>query len=414
MSAPKRGRSAGPLDGLLVADFSRVVAGPYAAMMLGDLGADVVKVERPGAGDDTRGFGPPFVSAGAADAGDQTTSYYLSINRNKRAVAWDLATPDGRRKARALAERADVVIENFKPGGAAKLGLAYDEITATNPRVVYCSISGFGSSGEGAQLPGYDFLVQAVGGLMSITGDGGPHGQPRKVGVALVDVLTALFASNAVLAALVERSSSGRGQRIEVDLLSSSLAALINQASTYLTTGSIPRAMGNRHPSIAPYETLAASDRQFVVAVGNDGQFAALARVVGKGWMGADSRYERNADRVANRDEMVAELEEALSARSAAEWVELLNAAGIPSGVVNDVAEAFALAEKVGLSPVVHVTSTGGADRPASEPDPTAQVASPMRFSRTPVTYRLAPPRLGEHSAEVESQLGLGRGPDGR
>jgi crotonobetainyl-CoA:carnitine CoA-transferase CaiB-like acyl-CoA transferase len=392
----------GPLDGLLVADFSRVVAGPYAAMLLGDLGADVVKVERPGSGDDTRGFGPPFVGDGG-----QTSSYYLSINRNKRAVAWDLATADGQAKARALAERADVVIENFKPGGAAKLGLDYEEIAATNPGVVYCSISGFGSSGEGAQLPGYDFLVQAVGGLMSITGDGGPEGQPRKVGVAVVDVLTALFASNAVLAALVERSGSGRGQRIEVDLLSSSLAALINQASTYLTTGSIPRAMGNRHPSIAPYETLAAADRQFVVAVGNDGQFAALARVVGKEQMGTDARYARNAERVANRDEMIAELEGALSTRPAAEWVDLLNAAGIPSGIVNDLGEAFALAEKVGLSPVVQVTKTGGARWPASDPDPGAQVASPMRFSRTPVTYRLPPPRLGEHSAEVESQLGI-------
>jgi crotonobetainyl-CoA:carnitine CoA-transferase CaiB-like acyl-CoA transferase len=225
--------------------------------------------------------------------------------------------------------------------------------------------------------------------------------------VAVVDVLTALFASNAVLAALVERSGSGRGQRIEVDLLSTSLAALINQASTYLTTGSIPRAMGNRHPSIAPYETLAAADRQFVVAVGNDGQFAALARVVGKEQMGTDARYARNAERVANRDEMIAELEGALSTRPAAEWVDLLNAAGIPSGIVNDLGEAFALAEKVGLSPVVQVTKTGGARWPASDPDPGAQVASPMRFSRTPVTYRLPPPRLGEHSAEVESQLGI-------
>ena len=298
VSTPDRG----PLAGVLVADFSRVVAGPYAAMLLGDLGADVVKVERPGAGDDTRGYGPPFVGGGETG---ETSSYYLSINRNKRAVAWDLAGPEGRRKARALAERADVVIENFKPGGAGKLGLDYAEITSANPGVVWCSISGFGSSGEGAALPGYDFLVQGVGGFMSITGDGGESGQPRKVGVAVIDVLTALFASNAVLAALVERSASGMGQRIEVDLLSCSLASLINQASTYLTTGSIPGAMANRHPSIAPYETLAAADRQFVVAVGNDGQFAALAGVVGKGWMASDERYfeERGASRESSRDD---------------------------------------------------------------------------------------------------------------
>ncbi|MGO9198634.1 MAG: CaiB/BaiF CoA transferase family protein [Acidimicrobiales bacterium] len=400
MSTPDRG----PLAGVLVADFSRVVAGPYAAMLLGDLGADVVKVERPGAGDDTRGYGPPFVGGGETG---ETSSYYLSINRNKRAVAWDLAGPEGRRKARALAERADVVIENFKPGGAGKLGLDYAEITSANPGVVWCSISGFGSSGEGAALPGYDFLVQGVGGFMSITGDGGESGQPRKVGVAVIDVLTALFASNAVLAALVERSASGMGQRIEVDLLSCSLASLINQASTYLTTGSIPGAMANRHPSIAPYETLAAADRQFVVAVGNDGQFAALAGVVGKGWMASDERYSRNAARVENRHEMIAELEEALSARPAAEWVELLLAAGIPSGLVNNLAEAFALAEKVGLSPVVQLTRESSGPWPASRPDPAAQVASPMRLSRTPVSYRLPPPRLGEHSAEVEAVLGL-------
>ena len=395
---------AGPLAGLLVADFSRVVAGPYAAMLLGDLGADVVKVERPGAGDDTRGFGPPFVNPDP-EAGEPLSAYFLSVNRNKRGVAWDLATDEGRRKALALAARADVLIENFKPGGATRFGLGYEDIAKINPGVVYCSVSGFGSSGEGAPLPGYDFLVQAVGGIMSITGDG----EPRKVGVAVVDVLTALFASNAILAALVERSSSGRGQRIEVDLLSSSLAALINQASTYLTTGAVPTAMGNRHPSIAPYEMLAAADREMVVAVGNDSQFAALAGVVGKGWMGEDARFSRNAARVGNRDEMVRELEEALSARPAAEWVGMFQAAGIPSGVVNDISEAFGLAEQVGLTPAVRVTHASSTAWTASEPDPAAQIADPMRLSRTPVSYRLPPPRLGEHSAEVESELGLDR-----
>jgi len=402
------GTAPGPLTGLLVADFSRVVAGPYAAMLLGDLGADVVKVERPGAGDDTRGFGPPFVEVPLGEGGHEPmSSYYLSINRNKRSVAWDLSSPEGRRRARALAERADVVIENFKPGGAARLGLGYEELARLNPGLVYCSVSGFGTRGEGASLPGYDFLVQAVGGLMSITGDSGEEAEPRKVGVAVVDVLTALYASNAIVAALYERERSGRGQLVEVDLMSSTLASLINQASTYLTTGRVPRAMGNRHPSIAPYETLAAADRSFVVAVGNDGQFAALAAVVGKEWMAGDPRFSQNAARVANRDEMVAELEQVLVTRPAAEWVELLSRAGVPSGVVNDIGEAFAFAERVGLEPVVRLPWPGGAAEPwrAGRPEPGAQVASPMRLSRTPVSYRRAPPRVGEHSGEVERLL---------
>lgn len=392
---------AGPLAGLLVADFSRVVAGPYAAMILGDLGATVVKVERPGAGDDTRGFGPPFVGTGS----DRASSYYLSINRNKKSVAWDLQSRDGRSKAHQLALRADVLIENFKPEGARKLGLGYEELREENPGLVYCSVSGFGSAGEGAKLPGYDFLVQGVGGFMSITGDGTDGSEPRKVGVAVIDVLTALFASNAILAALFERAESGRGQRVEVDLLSCSLASLINQASTYLTTGWVPRAMGNRHPSIAPYETLAAADRQLVVAVGNDGQFASLAEVVGKGWMASDDRFSTNAARVEHREQLVSELEEALGADAASSWVARLQETGVPSGVVNDVSEAFALAEQVGLSPVVKVTPEGSRPWGSSEPDAGAQVASPMRLTRTPVSYRLPPPRLGEHSVEVESEL---------
>lgn len=406
----------GPLAGLLVADLSRVVAGPYAGMLLGDLGAEVVKVERPQGGDDTRGFGPPFVEV--AGAGEEPavreSSYYLSVNRNKKGVAWDLSSPAGLAAATALCRRADVVIENFKPGTADRLGLGYEAVAAANPRVVYCSISGFGSSGPGASLPGYDFLVQAVGGLMSITGDGPPEGEPRKVGVALVDVLTALHATTAILAALHERERSGLGQRVEVDLLSSLLAALINQASTYLTTGAVPRAMGNRHPSIAPYETLAASDRELVVAVGNDGQFAALAAAVGRPELAADERFATNAGRVAHRSEMAAALEEALGARTAAEWVDLFQAAGIPSGVVNDIGEAFGLAEAVGLDPVVRIARDGAGRWTGSRPDPGAQVASPMRFSRTGVSYRLPPPHLGEHSGEVERSLGLDGGAGAR
>ncbi len=390
----------GPLDGLVVADFSRVVAGPYAAMMLGDLGAEVIKVERPPRGDDTRGYGPPFVGPDASES-----SYYLSINRNKKSVAWDLGSDSGLSKAFALASRADVVIENFKPGGADKLGIGYEAVSAANPGVVYCSVSGFGSSGAGALLPGYDFLVQAVGGLMSITGDG----EPVKVGVAVIDVLTALYASNAIMAALYERSSSGLGQQIEVDLMSSSLAALINQASTYITAGVVPRAMGNRHPSIAPYEALMTADRRIVVTVGSDSQFVALAKVVGKPWMATDERFDSNAARVANRAALVAEIEGSLLERPASEWVGLLNEAGIPCGVVNDIAEAFEMAESVGLSPVVRVARGRDLEHAAaSATDPSAQVTSPMRLSRTPVSYRRPPPRLGEHSTEVEAQLGGG------
>lgn len=396
-------QTSGPLSGLLVADFSRVVAGPYAAMLLGDLGAEVVKVERPGAGDDTRGFGPPFVPDGA---GGTTSSYYLSVNRNKRGVAWDLRSEEGRQKASRLAARADVLIENFKPGTAARLGLGYEELARANPRLVYCSVSGFGWGEEGSKLPGYDFLAQAVSGLMSITGDPPERGgEPRKVGVAVVDVLTALFAANGIMAALYERERSGLGQLVRVDLLSSSLAALINQASTYLTSGRVPGAMANRHPSIAPYETLAASDRPLVVAVGNDGQFAAFCRVLEREQLARDARFVTNEGRVANREEMVVLLEEALAARPAAAWVAALAEAGVPSGVVNDIGEAFALAERLGLSPAVRIAAGEVRGQPAAEADPGAQVSSPIGLSRTPVSYRLPPPRLGEHSAEVEREL---------
>lgn len=386
----------GPLEGVLVADFSRVVAGPYATMLLGDLGADVVKVERPGAGDETRGFGPPFVEG--------ESSYYRSINRNKRAVSWDLATAEGRRLAFELATRADVVVENFRPGTAERLGIGYADVSAANARVVYCSVSGFGASGRGAGLPGYDFLLQGVGGLMSITGD--PDGEPRKVGVALVDVLTAQFALSGILAALYERERSGRGQKVEVNLLSSLLAALINQAATYVTTGRVPGRMGNRHPSIAPYETLHAKDRPFVIAAANDRQFAALAGALGVGWMAEDARFAANAGRVVNRDELVRLLEEALATRPAAAWIEQLQAAGIPCGLVNDVAEAFALAEWCDLSPVVRLGAAGAEAAAADEPHAFNQVRNPLVFSRTPVSYRIAPPRQGEHSSEVEAELG--------
>jgi crotonobetainyl-CoA:carnitine CoA-transferase CaiB-like acyl-CoA transferase len=372
----------GPLEGLLVADFSRVLAGPFATMLLGDLGADVVKVEHPDGGDETRGWGPPWYGG--------HSTYYLAVNRNKRSVALDLKTDAGRRAARALAGRADVLVENFKAGAAERLGLSFEEVGRDNPGLVWCSISGFGR-GAGADLPGYDFLVQAMSGLMSITGPAG--GEPTKVGVALVDVLTGLYAFGGVLAAVHDRERTGRGQRVEVSLLGSALASLVNQASSYLCTGRPPRAMGNRHPSITPYETLATADRPLVVAVGNDGQFARLCRVLGLPEAATDARFATNADRVVNRDALAELLEGALAARGASQWVAALGEAGVPCGLVNDVGEAFALAERLGLDPV------GGAGG-------IPQVANPIRLSSTPASYRLTPPALGEHTAEVLRWLG--------
>ncbi len=381
----------GALEGVLVADFSRVLAGPFATMLLGDLGADVVKVERPLSGDDTRAWGPPYV--------DGESAYYLAVNRNKRSAVVDLASPDGREAARRLAERADVVIENFKPGTMARLGLSYEDVSKANPGVVYCSVSGFGTTGAGASLLGYDFIVQAVGGLMSITGpDGGRD--PTKVGVAVVDVLTGLFASNAILAALLARRQSGVGQRVEVDLMSCLLAGLVNQASTYVTTGTVPRSLGNRHPAISPYEMFRAADRHLVVAVGNDRQFEALACALDLEGLALDERFASNSARVGHRDELAELIEGRLREKPAAEWVTRFETSGIPSGLVNDIGEAFALAAQLGLSPVVHVDGS-------SVGEDVAQVADPMRLTGTPVTYRRRPPRLGEHTDEVLRELGL-------
>jgi len=377
------------LDGLLVADFSRVLAGPLATMLLGDLGADVVKVERPGTGDDTRAWGPPYFGG--------ETAYYLAVNRNKRSVALDLGTAEGREAAGRLVARADVVAENFKPGTMERLGLSYEEVSAANPGVVYCTISGFGTKGAGASLLGYDFIVQAVGGLMHITG---PEGEPTKVGVAVADVFTGLFASNAILAALMVRSRTGVGQHVEVDLMSCMLAGLVNQASSFVTTGEVPRPLGNRHPSVAPYEMFAAADRPLVLAVGNDGQFAALARELDMDWLASDERFATNPARVAHHDELSELIARRLRDLPAIAWLERFESAAVPSGLVNDIGEAFALAERLGLSPVAHVgdPSDGGE---------VAQVADPMRFSASPVSYRRRPPRLGEHTEAVLRELGL-------
>lgn len=379
----------GPLAGIVVADFTRVLAGPYATCMLGDLGADVIKVERPGFGDDTRGWGPPW-------APDGTSTYYLSINRNKRSVAMDLSTRDGRLRAGQLADRADVLVENFKPGTWERLGMGWEVMSARNPGLVWCSITGFGT-GAGAALPGYDLLVQAVGGLMSMTGEEGVGGRPLRSGVAVVDVLTGLHAAVGILAALRERERSGLGQRLDVNLMSASLASLVNQSAGFLNAGAVPARMGNRHPSVAPYETVAARDRELVVAAGNDGQFARLCEVLGCPALATDDRFSTNRSRVDNRAELLPLLAARLARQDADEWVRQLTAVGVPAGPVNDLTDAFALAESLGLDAVA---TTAAADGTVVR-----TTASPLRFGRTPVSYRRSPPGLGQHTSEVLAEL---------
>ncbi|MFD6068356.1 MULTISPECIES: CaiB/BaiF CoA transferase family protein [Amycolatopsis] len=362
------------LGPLRVLDFSRVLAGPFATMLLADLGATVIKVERPGTGDDTRSWGPPYDDAGQA-------TYFQSVNRNKTSVALDLGDPDDLAKARALALEADVVVENFRPGVMERLGLGPEVLLAANPGLILCSVTGFGSGG-GAALPGYDLLIQAVGGLMSITGD--PAGEPQKVGVALVDVLAGLFASVGILAALRHRDRTGQGQRVEIDLLSSLLAALVNQGSAYTSGGTVPARMGNRHPSIAPYELVPCADHELALAVGNDRQFAALCEVIGLPELAGETRFATNPARVEHRAELRALLEDRLGKRAAAEWAAELSAAGVPAGEVNDVAGAFALAERLGLSPTV--------DLPRPDGTSVRLTRNPIGLSATPPRYETAPP----------------------
>jgi crotonobetainyl-CoA:carnitine CoA-transferase CaiB-like acyl-CoA transferase len=364
------------LADLRILDFSRVLAGPLATMVLADLGATVIKVERPGSGDETRAWGPPFDPAGQA-------TYFQAINRNKVNVVLDLRDRSDQARARELAAGADVVVENFRPGVMQRLGLDDDGLRVANPALVYCSITGFGA-GRGATLPGYDLLVQALGGLMSITGE--PEGEPQKVGVAIVDVVAGLFASVGILAALRHRDRTGEGQRVEVDLLSSLLAGLVNQASAYTGAGVVAGRMGNAHPSIAPYALFRAADGELAIAVGNDRQFAALCATLGVPELAGDPRFATNPARVAHRDGLRDLLERALAAHPAAEWAARLREAGVPAGKVNDVAEAFALARELGLDSIVEIARAGG---------PAAQTTrNPIRMSRTPARYDTAPPAL--------------------
>jgi crotonobetainyl-CoA:carnitine CoA-transferase CaiB-like acyl-CoA transferase len=370
----------GPLDGLLVADFSRILAGPYATMLLADLGAQVIKVEGPG-GDDTRTWMPPVR--------DGVSTYYLGINRNKRSIALNLKDPGDREIARELARRADVLIENMKPGGLARFGLDFSSVAEDNPRIVYASISGFGS-GAGASLPGYDLMVQAISGLMSLTGD--PDGSPYRAGISVFDVMAGMHASMGILAALHARSATGRGQHVEVNLLSSALSGLVNHSSGYVAGGTVPYRMGNAHPSLFPYEPLPTSDGELIVIAGNDGQFRKLCEVLGLPGLPEDPRFGRNQDRTANREELRPLLVGRLVTRTKDEWFRDLLAAGVPCAPINTIDDGVRFAEELGLDPVVTV---GGVP----------SVRNPITFSATPAGYRLPPPGLDEHGEEIRAWL---------
>jgi crotonobetainyl-CoA:carnitine CoA-transferase CaiB-like acyl-CoA transferase len=369
------------LSGVVIADFSRVLAGPYATMLLGDMGATVVKIEAP-RGDETRHWGPPWTEQGES-------TYYLSINRNKASMVLDLADEEDHRRALRLVERADVLVENFRSGSLDRLGLGYERVHAQTPRLVYCSLTGFGSAG-GSGLPGYDLVVQAVSGLISLTGTDDEH--LTKTGIATADVLTGLHSALGIVAALRHRDRTGSGQRIEANLLSSMLSGLVNFGGAYAVTGDVGRAMGIKHPGIAPYEPLATATRPLVVAAGNDNLFRRLVTRLGLPQLADDPRFTTNGDRVANRDVLSSLLEEVLVTRTADEWFTELTEAGVPCGPINDVGQGMELAASLGLEPIVEV-------------DGVPQVANPIRFSETPVTYRDAPPRLDADAEALRAWL---------
>ena len=377
--------TAGALSGIIVADFSRVLAGPLASQTLADLGADVIKIERPEGGDDTRQWGPPFVEEGS--------TYYLGLNRGKRSLTLDLKDPADQQLAHELCRRADVIFESFRPGTMDRLGLGWEAVRQYNPRAIYTSISAFGSSDEGAALPGYDLLVQAMSGYMSITG--AADGPAMKPGTALIDLATGLYAATGTLAALQERERSGEGQHVEVALLDSALAMLLNVGSGFLNTGELPARTGNAHPSIAPYQTFPTATGDLALAVGNDAIFTRFCDEIGQPEIATDSRFATNSERVVHRDALIAILSEIFADESAEIWTERLTAAGVPAGPVNDVAQAYEFADALGLEPIVELEGV-------------RSTRSPMRLSRTPAVPQSRPPRLGEHNDELRAWLSKG------
>lgn len=389
---------AGALSHLRVLDLSRVLAGPWAGQILADLGAEVIKIERPGVGDDTRAWGPPFLK----DAAGENTSeaaYYLSANRNKQSVTVDFTQPEGQRLVRELAAQSDILLENFKVGGLAAYGLDYASLKAINPRLIYCSITGFGQYGPYAKRAGYDFMIQGLGGLMSLTGkpDDEAGGGPVKVGVALTDILTGLYSTVAVLAALAHRDQGGGGQHIDMALLDVQVACLANQAMNYLTTGVAPKRLGNAHPNIVPYQDFPTADGDFILTVGNDGQFRKFCEVAGHPEWADDPRFANNKQRVANRAVLIPLIRQATVFKTTAEWVSALEQAGVPCGPINDLSQVFADPQVLARGLRVEVPHSLGGTLP--------QVASPIRLSETPVEYRQAPPLLGEHTEAVLQRL---------
>ncbi|RMT21459.1 L-carnitine dehydratase/bile acid-inducible protein F [Pseudomonas syringae pv. spinaceae] len=392
----------GALSHIRVLDLSRVLAGPWAGQILADLGADVIKVERPGCGDDTRAWGPPFLKD-AAGHNTSEAAYYLSANRNKQSVTIDFTRPEGQKLVRELAAKSDIVIENFKVGGLAAHGLDYASLKAINPRLIYCSITGFGQSGPYATRPGYDFMIQALGGLMSLTGlpEGEEGAGPVKVGVALTDILTGLYSTTAILAALAHRDQSDVGQHIDMALLDVQVACLANQAMNYLTTGVAPERLGNAHPNIVPYQSFPTADGDLILTVGNDSQFRKFAEVAGQSQWADDPRFLTNTLRVAHRAELIPLIRQVMVFKATAQWVAVLEAVGVPCAPVNDLAKVFADPQVVARGLAIELPHALGGKVP--------QVASPIRLSETPVEYRRAPPMLGEHTAVVlEELLGLG------
>ena len=384
----------GALSHLRVVDLSRVLAGPWASQILADMGADVIKIERPGSGDDTRGWGPPFLKD---EAGNDTTeaAYYLGANRGKKSLTLNIAAPEAQEIIRYLVKDADVFIENYKVGDMARYGLSYQDLKQINPRIVYCSITGFGQTGPMAEIAGYDFIVQGLGGLMSITGerDDLPGGGPQKVGVAVADIMTGLYSTIAILAAIEHRHSSGEGQYIDMALLDVQVATIANMNMNYLCSGKVPGRQGNAHANIVPYQVFNAADGELILAVGNDTQFAKLCAVLGCPEIAGDERYAKNANRVRHRDALLPLLQQRLVTRSVAQWVEVLQPEGVPCGPVNSIAQTFANPQ------VIHRQMRVDLPHPLAGSVPS--VANPIKFSGTPIQYGDAPPTLGQHSDQV-------------
>lgn len=389
-----------PLSDVRVLDLSRILAGPWCTQNLADLGADVIKVERPGCGDDTRSWGPPYLK----DENGQDTSeaaYYLSANRNKRSVEIDFTSPEGIQAIHTLAAQSDILVENFKTDGLHKYGLEYETLKKINPRLIYCSITGFGHTGPLASLPGYDFMVQGMGGLMSITGerDDLPGGGPQKAGVAVTDIITGMYATVAILGALQERHRSGLGQHIDMALLDCHVAMLANQNLNYMTSGEVPQRAGNAHQNVVPYQVFAASDGHLIVAVGNDNQFKAYCTTIGRADLAANPDYATNSQRLIHRDKLIAELEATMAAGSRDELIQKLQAAGVPSGPINALDQVFEMPQVKARELWRTVPHPLAGQTPIT--------ASPIRYSDTPIEYRMAPPLLGEHTAQIMEQFGL-------